>query len=210
VQGRATLPSYGDSSIFVCPTAGPAASHWSVGGQNEATAEGRYFNLLGKDAILYPAANHVYPFFQCYVFNSVIFNTGNDGVDRFSWKLSQLRPTSSCIIMVEKLINAGEYAVRSVQQAEGSGKIVTDASIKPDGYYKNIGQPKANWKRFTTRHRGGGFLLFADGHVSWYSWKDVQAPINQSNPSSIDANQPGFGLIWNPRTGVGTKVNASE
>ncbi len=208
VQGREPLPSYGDSSIFVCPTAGQTGSHFTIGGSSEATPDGRYFSLYGKDATLYPAANHLYPFFQSYVLNSMIFTTGNDGTDRFTWKLSQLRPTSSCILMVEKLLNPGEYAIQAVQQAEASGKVIQDQNIKPDGYYGNIGQPKANWKRFTTRHRSGGFLLFADGHVSWWSWKEVQAPLNPANPATIDGNQPGFGLVWNPRVGVGSKVGS--
>src|SRR5262245_3455943 len=205
LAGRAPLPSAGDSSIFICPSAGQVASRFASELKGGDT---RYFWLWGKDAVFNSAAPAQYPFYQCYVFNSMIFTTGNTGVDMYAWKLSQLRPTSNVVLMVEKLMNPGEYATRDVQQAEASATIITDQNIKPDGYSNNIGQPKANWKRFTTRHRGGGFLLFADGHVGWFGWKQLQAPLNPANPGNVDGNQPGFGVIWNPKTGVGMKASA--
>jgi prepilin-type processing-associated H-X9-DG protein len=204
MAGRSPLPSAGDNSIFVCPSAGQVSSHF---GSEIKSGDLRYFWLWGKDPVN-SAAPAQYPFYQSYVFNSMIFTTGNDGTDRFTWKLSQLRPTSNVVVMVEKLMNPGEYAMRAVQQAEASATIITDQNIHADGYYNNIGQPKANWKRFTTRHRGGGFLLFADGHVAWYSWKQLQPPLNPANPNNVDGNQPGLGVIWNPRTGVGMKASA--
>ena len=67
------------------------------------------------------------------------------------------------------------------------------------GFISNIGQPKSNWKRFTTRHRGGGYILFADGHCQWYRWDQVQWQYNGSpyNGSTSDVNQPN-NIIWNP------------
>src|SRR5207244_1346887 len=98
--------------------------------------------------------------YMSYVFNSMLFTVGDDGVKYDQWKLSQLRPGSDCIVMVEKLAIPGEY--RLPDQASAA------PNISDKGYTNNIGQPKANWKRFTTRHRGGGYLLFADGHVGWF------------------------------------------
>jgi prepilin-type processing-associated H-X9-DG protein len=73
------------------------------------------------------------------------------------------------------------------------------------GFLGNIGQPKADWTRLATRHRGGGYILFADGHVSWWSWQQVQ-PVSISQPNSppiTSANQPDLGIIWNPLGPVG-------
>jgi prepilin-type processing-associated H-X9-DG protein len=145
-----------------------------------------------------------------YVFNSMIFTTGNDGTAYTTWKLPQLRPTSSVILMVEKLAYPGEYASTQIQVANHDPSIVGNTSMSVQGYTNKIGQPKANWKRFTTRHHGGGNLLFADGHVAWWSWKDVQPRLNPYNPSIIDGNQPGKELIWNPKIGVGTKNSTSD
>jgi prepilin-type processing-associated H-X9-DG protein len=68
------------------------------------------------------------------------------------------------------------------------------------GYASNIGQSKADWRRFTTRHNKGGNILFADGHVAHFPWTEVQIQASQMpggkyNPSSSDANQPSK-LIW--------------
>ena len=197
-SGLGVLPHSGMNSIFVCPSAGPASSFIT------SEVSGDYFLLWGT---VNGGTPKQYKSYMSYVMNSMIFTTGNDQVIREKWKLSQLRPTSACIIMEEKLAGPGEYAIASVQQALLNNKLVTDSQhIQADGYHNIIAQPKGNWKRFTTRHRGGGFLLFADGHVGWFSWKDLQPALNTLNPNAIDANQPGHDLIWNPRTGVGTKI----
>ena len=205
--GKAVLPHAGMNSIFVCPTAGAPASNISAEQTLINKTGGDYFMLYGTDSSTAPGVVNLYKFYSSYVMNSMIFTTGNDQVVREKWKLSQLRPTSSCIIMEEKLVAPGEYAIPAVQQTLRDNKIASDVQhISSDGYHNTIAQPKGNWKRFTTRHRSGGFLLFADGHVGWFSWKDVQPQLNTLNPNAIDANQPNKGLIWNPRTGVGTKI----
>jgi prepilin-type processing-associated H-X9-DG protein len=114
--------------------------------------------------------------------------------------MSNLEPTSSVIVMIEKIMSPGEYTLPNQNPTN------TGAEVNAAGNYINkLAQPKANWKRFTTRHRGGGMILFADGHVAWYSWTDVQPPVDPLDPNDINANQPGKGLIWNPATGVGEK-----
>jgi hypothetical protein len=88
------------------------------------------------------------------------------------------------------------WSLNVVRPRAGSGRGVTphvppdraQSNMGPDGYTNNVGQPKANWKRFTTRHHGGGFLLFADGHVAWYGWGELQPTVNASNPGFIDGN----------------------
>ncbi len=53
----------------------------------------------------------------------------------------------------------------------------TTESITSQGYNNKLGQSKADWTRFTTRHHGGGDLLFADGHVAWFKWTQVQVQL---------------------------------
>jgi prepilin-type N-terminal cleavage/methylation domain-containing protein/prepilin-type processing-associated H-X9-DG protein len=198
LSGVVTLAHSGMNSIFVCPTAGQPASFVTQ------EVSGDYFLLWGT---LNGGTPKQYKSYMSYVMNSMIFTTGNDQTVREKWKLSQLRPTSSCIIMEEKLNTPSEYAIPLVQSTLTNNHYVTDTQhIQADGYHNNIAQPKGNWKRFAARHRGGGFLLFADGHVAWFNWRDLQPPLNTLNPNAIDANQPGKGIIWNPRTGVGTKI----
>jgi len=204
IQGRLPLPAYSDNNIFICPSA--SAPGTMSGSGDQMTPDGRYFLLWGKDPT-HAATPYQYKFNFSYVFNSMLFTIGNDGATYDKWKISQLRPTSSVVLLVEKLVTPGEYAIPAVQKGNLDQAIVPNQNVSPQGYNKNIGQPKANWKRFAARHRGGGYLLFADGHVTWWAWKDVQPRMNTYNPNAVDGNQPGKSLIWNPRTGVGTKIS---
>ena len=62
---------------------------------------------------------------------------------------------------------------------------------------KTKGQSKANGKdtacRFSARHRKGGQLLFADGHISWLSREDATTDIRGGETCNI----PGK-LYWVP------------
>jgi prepilin-type processing-associated H-X9-DG protein len=48
-----------------------------------------------------------------------------------------------------------------------------------------------------TRHSGGGNLLFADGHVTYYKWRDTQIQPSQLpyQTNVSDANQYNR-IIW--------------
>jgi prepilin-type N-terminal cleavage/methylation domain-containing protein/prepilin-type processing-associated H-X9-DG protein len=201
--GLNALPASGSHSVFVCPSAGDPTTE--LGSAEPLLGGGHYFSLVGYNADLTTAvphgplnaglqigANHAYKSYFCYAFNSKLFGTGNDGIDREAWKLSQLQPGSAVVLMTEKLIASGEF--RAPAQV---------TNVNSGGFQKNVGQPKACWTRFTTRHRGGGFLLFVDGHVSWYKWQQVQPTVNAINSHVADANNPGLGVIWNPQTAVG-------
>lgn len=100
-------------------------------------------------------------------------------------------------MMTEKITSAGEYADPEVQKYENDdGTAASLNEITARGYTGNVGQTKANWRRFTTRHHHGGNLLFADGHVAWFSWREVQIPLGSGySGSRSDANQPGL-IIW--------------
>jgi prepilin-type processing-associated H-X9-DG protein len=108
---------------------------------------------------------------------------------------------------MEKLDNNGEYLNGVVEAAAAPSPTKGDAGYNHSstlGYTSWIGQPKGDWKRFTTRHRNGGMLLYADGHVVWHLWTDIQFLANDPTRSITNAdgsvgngNKPGV-AIWNP------------
>jgi prepilin-type processing-associated H-X9-DG protein len=122
-----------------------------------------------------------------YVFNSNLMDEPNPTrtgeVEKFyaTVRMSQLRPAASIVLMTEKLANAGEYFDPGVVGASEKNPYTTGKNHFSGGstgtyigYSDGVAQLKANWKRFAARHNGGGNLLFADGHVSYYKWADVQ------------------------------------
>ncbi len=203
---RETLPSQSVNSIFICPAADAPGTYM---GADRISSDGQFFDLYGVD----PAdpLSRVPPYGHflsdiTYVYNSKLFGGADDNIDYERWKITTLRPGSSCILMVEKMNRPGEYKLPA--QALSTKM---DLSPSNQGYTNNIGQMKACWTRFTTRHRGGGYLLFADGHVAWYGWKEIQpVPTDPLRPTlSMNANQPDKGLIWNPISPVG-QVKSSD
>jgi prepilin-type processing-associated H-X9-DG protein len=110
-------------------------------------------------------------------------------------RMSQLRPGSSVVIMSEKISYPGEYKDAKVQ-AWGAANGFLGSSVTPNGYNGQISTLKSNWSNFATRHKGGGNILFADGHVGFYAWTDVQlnakpTPVPGSKPS------PEYGDYYN-------------
>ena len=193
-NGIPGLPHQGEKSIFICPTAGAPSN---LGGD---VVVGDYFLMFGTDSTgtirnstgLVPDGQ--FKFAMSYVWNSKLANT-LAGVQSTSLKLSSASP--EVILMTEKIANAGEYRDTTVQNYNQAYPLVYNGKIQPVGYVNKIAQSKADYKRFTTRHRSGGHLLFADGHVTWHAWVDVQVPANQMpfNINISDANHYGS-LRW--------------
>jgi len=183
------IPRDGIGGIFVCPM---QAESGTIPGSGDIVNNG-YFELWGVDSTgaiknstgLFPGGQ--FPWAGTYVFNSYL--TDVNGVVQGPIKMSRISPSAEVVMMVEKMTNYGEYAIPECQLYKQSNPGASVSSkITPQGLLNNIGQSKSNWKRFTTRHRAGGHLLFADGHVSWYSWQSVQ--IQPGSPN--DANQTGL------------------
>lgn len=168
IAGRTPLPKEGQNSLFVCPSTSVA-----VGVNAADTVIDGYFVVTGYATA--PAKQARQTFF-CYVPNSKLDGT------RPTIKISQLRPASLVVLMVEKRMRPGE-----LPDAPG-----------PDGenyYGKRLARTKANWERFAARHNDGGYVLFADGHVQLVSQTEAAHP-----PGAVaanDWNQPGA-LIWDP------------
>ncbi len=203
-RGLGTIPyGGGPNSVFTCPDAGPAGTL-----DNAELVIGNYFILNGVDSTgtiknsTGMTAARQFPFDGTYVWNSKLTSIIN-GDDQPAVKMTQCRPGSEVVLMTEKINNPGEYTIAAVQQYNTAYPQVYNgnkAVVTSQGYVSNIGQAKADWRRFTTRHRGGGYLLFADGHVAWFSWSEAQIQPNQMvsgkyNANTSSANQPGK-IIW--------------
>jgi prepilin-type N-terminal cleavage/methylation domain-containing protein/prepilin-type processing-associated H-X9-DG protein len=209
------LATGGKNNIFVCPMAGNAGSLCPtelLPATPAQVPDGSYFylNCVDQNIPSSRASPHLaVKSFMSYVYNSMLFTQLNTGVTVSAIKISMLRPASSCILMLEKLSNPSEY------NGSPTGQQYMAADMSNGQFVGNCGQLKANWKRFTTKHRQGGYLLFCDGHVAWYSWLDVNYP--QLHPTFppptrsayINGNQPVIGLIWNPLGDVGTSTGST-
>ncbi len=192
------LPTPPTNNLFLCPT---ASAPGTQGTNDTITADGNYYVLGGKDSTgVIPGTT--FKFNLAYVYNSKFTDTTLGGSGTATLRKANCRPASTVVTIVEKMSNSGEYTDKTVQAFAAAYPTVYGAKINALGLNNNVAQPKSNWKRFTTRHRSGGHLLFADGHVEWFSWTDTQIPASQmpyvvgsgSNPGS-DANQPGK-IVW--------------
>jgi prepilin-type processing-associated H-X9-DG protein/prepilin-type N-terminal cleavage/methylation domain-containing protein len=192
LNGKTHAPTSGDNNIFICPS----ASQPGTQGTNDIlTPDQNYFLLYGSDSQGVLPGNQ-FKFAASYVYNSKFTDTiGVTGTPAL--KQTMLRPSSLCVVMVEKLANSGEYQDAAVQKFNSAYPTVYGTKLNSQGLNTKTGQPKSNWTRFTTRHRGGGNILFADGHVAWFSWTDAQIQPSQMpyNATSSDANQYAK-MIW--------------
>jgi len=203
--GKQRLENGIQGTIFTCPT---AAAPYSL--SSDVLDSSQQFYLLWCNDSNGVVASKTSPqqvmkFNMPYVFNSKLADGpgGPANPTQVSFpKMSQMRPTANVVVLMEKIVNAGEWKVPVVQNwinsAQNAG-VYKASDVDARGCLKQIAQPKSNWKRFTTRHRGGGYILFADGHCQWYRWDQVQWQYNGSpyNGSTSDVNQPN-NIIWNP------------
>jgi type II secretory pathway pseudopilin PulG len=188
-QGRGTLPNAETGkSIFVCP-AGVAAAGSAAGGD---TVENGYFKLWGVDRAV-GATPYQFKSYMSYAFNSKLYTS-----TQTSWKMSQLLPSSTTVLVMERVMTPGEW-LDPVVQAWAKNPVYSGtkvaATVTATGYNGFIAQPKACWSRFTARHNHGGFICFADGHVGWLAWTATQG--TPSTATNNDWNQPSV-CIWNP------------
>ena len=186
IAGITPLPGEGDKSVLVCPAALAAT------GTAAEAADGFYL-IYGVD----PATGTgVVPrkTFMCYAFNS----KASDGLpyvaDPYDPTLKvppcirvvKCRPSSQFALLVEKRMNKGEVDAQDdlYYQSQGgqSGRITS----------RSLNRIKADWQRFTTRHRKGGFVLFADYSVRWVGHKEA---LTAAQVGLDDWNQPGR-IVW--------------
>ncbi len=167
IAGGKPLPRDGDRSLFVCPDSAPA-----VAGFEDDLVEDGYFMLWGTDLAGIQLDRR--KTFWSYAYNTKLDAMVEDRHERerVSLSIEKVGCTSEVPILVEKLMRPDE--------------------IDPP-FPTSVGQAATAWSEFTTRHRGGGFLLFLDNHVGYLT----RAELVNAPHAPMDYNQPGK-VIWNP------------
>lgn len=187
----------GANSIFICPLAGPPLVY---PGSGLDIVYQNWYLLYGVDSSGYIKNStgllraNEFKFDMSYVWNSKLTANNNTSNDPSNLRICQCRPASEVVLMLEKIANYGEYSVPAVQTYKSEfNNTEYLGRITSMGLDNKTAQSKACWTRFSTRHTGGSNILFADNHVAWFAWRDVQIPTDHL----LDANQPSK-IIWCP------------
>jgi prepilin-type processing-associated H-X9-DG protein/prepilin-type N-terminal cleavage/methylation domain-containing protein len=193
-------PGGGTENIFVCPVAGPPATQ-----NGHDLVDTNWYLLYGIDSSgamknsTGMASEGQFKFNMSYVWNSKLSSSIQQGTLATGINITQCNPSSDIVLMVEKINNSAEYMDNEVQRWNLANPTVyyTNAKINNMGSNNNVAQSKSDWTRFACRHNHGGNLLYADGHVEFHKWTEVQYPPNQLpyNSSKSNANQPGI-AVW--------------
>jgi prepilin-type N-terminal cleavage/methylation domain-containing protein/prepilin-type processing-associated H-X9-DG protein len=168
--GGAPLPHGGDRGILVCPMSNNAAP----GPKDDLITNG-YFMMWGWDTSAAPAKTPIQrKTFMCYGFNTQLDGGLEDrNVNhRVTIRITSIPDPASTALIVEKLMMPREFS---------------------PPFSSSVMQSEVSWREFSTRHDGGGSILFVDGHVAWFNRADVSSPPG----APFDYNQPGL-LVWNP------------
>jgi len=181
MKGIGRIPIDGDHHVLVCPSA-RAAGGVSVGVDADEMSSDGYFMMHGMVNQGGTLTDQPRKTFICYAMNYKLF-----GANAPVQKLSRLSPPSDVVLVFEKRTNAGEATAADDAyyntMGGGSGKI--------NGAF--LGRFKGDWKRLTTRHNKGGYVIFADGHVGFFTLREaLTPPVVGVN----DWNKPGV-AIWN-------------
>jgi prepilin-type N-terminal cleavage/methylation domain-containing protein len=171
---QAPLPAAHGKGILICPTSDEPTSSSS-----KDTISGGYFQVTGYKAGS-TTSTQILPMYVCYAINSKL-NHSAAGL-----RLSQMAPAAAVVLFVEKRMEDLEIPA-------------TDAN-----HGKNLNQLKCDTKRFAARHRKGGFLGFADGHVGWFLNTQLEATTTDPGTGALDENNPPLGVIWDPLGPCGT------
>jgi hypothetical protein len=194
-NGGAALPGAGSASIYVCPSATPAA------GPKTSYVDNGYFDMFGLPPGSLPGATPVkLPTYWCYVYNCGITNFYSNsanilGVHQFidafgtpHMKAALFVPASEVVIMCEHMMSPGEVANiiapisgQTVPTQLNTGK--TEARVN-----------KASQTILSARHHAGGHLLFIDGHVGFERYIDAIT----KNPDTVGKGGNRPGIIWEP------------
>ncbi len=203
LDGIMPLPGAGDNSMFTCPSGQEVIGD----GKTQVTADG-YHEIWGhpdgtapfppnpaNPRGIYtsaPGAAVMRPAYITYAFNSKL------GQSEPRPRLSGIRPASEVVVMLEKRMSVGELTRKmsdTYQAAMGYGPTaIADGRLGS----RSLNRMKGDWQRFTGRHGGGGFLLFADGHVAFYTYTEILTPGKGfGDEFQVDFNKPGE-VIWDP------------
>jgi prepilin-type processing-associated H-X9-DG protein/prepilin-type N-terminal cleavage/methylation domain-containing protein len=202
MTGKNPLPTPGSNNIFTCPavlSAVPTAADTLYPGNANFYAQ---YGTDSTGVLLSSTTPQLFKSAISYCYNQSLMNPPVATVANpnpplvYAGKMSQLRPASSVVVLVEKISAPGEYLDPTIQRWAQQNGFLGSSINSSLGYTGKISQLKANWKTFSAIHNGGGNLLFADGHVAYFKWTDVQLNVK---PSPVPASKPGteYGDYYN-------------
>ena len=188
------LAGEGGRSLFICPAASRGVGVTAA----ETDGEG-LFQLWGVDPAIDNAVR-ARRTFMSYVYNSKVTNgmtkvpdpdgitTGPKAIPPVT-KLTKLRPAADFALLIERRTRVGEVTAADDKYYESQGGEPNRLTSR------TLNRIKGDWQRFTSRHRKGGYILFADGHVGWLAMRDVLTAGANAGTATADWNQPGR-LRW--------------
>jgi len=185
------LPSFGSSSVWICPSADRPTGPVPTG---EPTPD-NYYRMYGDrvdNAGAIVTAAEPRNVYISYCYNSKALPGGGVRAN-----IVKMKPSHEAILLSERRMASGEVTAADdtfYQTQSGQANRLTT---------RTLNRMKGDWQRFTTRHRKGGNLLFADGHVAWFAMRDVitatvtfaAAPLPAA--TNADFDKPGQ-YQWNP------------
>ncbi len=195
------LPKAGDNSMFVCPSAVDVAGAPGIGNDimtpsADLSYPPGYFEIYGWDNFAggrpHTTARAM---LLCYGMNSQLRNLSCDSWQQYPGVIdpnptmytndlklmTQLNPADKVPLLAEKRINVNELDPAQPQYSN----LVN----------KSLGQSKVTANRFAARHKKGGNIVFADGHVEWFSNVSLNtgSGLNKANDYNITNL-----VIWHP------------
>ena len=191
-------------NIFVDPSA-------EAPGVDEKYAEGRFVGWPIGGA-------QRQRFFFSYVPNAQLNNTleaeldqrlGTDTQDP-RHNSNKGKNTSTSIPVNPEWIDARCMRLSMIKEAAQTPLLIEMRSVRREldveGYNEanphpfrgeDLNRHRSDWQRFSARHRGGGHMLMADGHVEWMSNSNVCTPVGSNGPAKKgEFNKDG--LTWDP------------
>lgn len=177
INGIAPLPKDGSDNVLICPDAGEASS-------SKDTLKNGYFQMWGVGS---PVQRDTY---VCYAYNSKLLsddlNLTPYNADK--GKISMLRPASEVAVFVEKRVESGEVSAADDAYYQSQGGQANRLTSR------DLGRIKSDWQRFAGRHNHGGYIAFADGHVGFFTQRQVLTS-SGTVAGKPNFNQPGK-IIW--------------
>ena len=178
LNGGPHVPKDTDHHVLVCPGA-PEASGTSVGDGD--IVQNGYFMMSGYVNNNGALAVEMRPTFVCYAMNYKLWGSTSN----FTGKITRLTHASETVVVFEKRTSLSEVTAADDAYFVSQGGAATKVLTAP------VGRFRGDWKRFSSRHAKGGFILFADGHVQLFTLHDVLT----AGVIGKDWNKPST-MIW--------------
>lgn len=142
-----------------------------------------------------------YPFYFSYAFNSGL-HASMDAVYAAPTSLEEEKQQRLQAAQVTKpAITVLMFEMRGENPSSGNNPLVPNHITTQTPYYADLEcqRHRATWDRMTSRHDGGGQVVFMDGSVKWFDLARVltndQGTILET-ATNADWNKPD--IIWNP------------